>query len=72
MKSKSGYGMKKRDTKVAGGPSFLIGPVDDESNLSPEEKAADLKKLNNALKTTPRGQEIIKNARKLRATLRGV
>lgn len=73
MKSKSGYGMRKRDTKVAGGPSFLIGPVDDEVPFkSPEEKAASLQKLNDALKNTTRGQEIINRARKLRSSLRGV
>jgi hypothetical protein len=72
MKNKSGYGMKKRDTKVAGGPSFLIQPVDADPYLTPEERQQDLERAEYGLQNTPRGRKLLKRIEKLKLTLPGV
>jgi hypothetical protein len=69
MKGKSGYGMKKRDTKVAGGPSFLIQPVEEDPYLTPEERRQEFKKFDEGLRNTPTGRKLMKRIQKLKMQL---
>lgn len=72
MKSKSGYQVKKQDTKIAGGPSFLIRPADEDPQMSNEEWEAERKGWERYLRETPKGQKILERAKKVRQSLRGV
>lgn len=73
MKSKSGYGMKKpKDTKIAGSPSFLIRPADEDPQMSDAEWEAERKGWERYLRENPQGQKILERAKKVRQSLRGV
>jgi len=63
MKSKSGYGMKKdKGTKVAGGPSFEIRPIDIDP---PQEPDAVSKRAWERFTQTPAGARLKRNAQKV-------
>lgn len=74
MKSKSGYGMKKsKDTKIAGGPSFLIRASDDDDpSMSPAEWEAERLGTKQFLRNTPEGKRMLQRAKQLQQRLKGV
>jgi len=73
MKSKSGYGMKKsKATKIAGGPSFQIRPVDDDPSMSNEEWEAERLGTKQFLRKTPEGQRMLQRAKQIQQRLKGV
>ncbi len=73
MKNKSGYGMKKsKDTKIAGGPSFLIRSTDDDPSMSPAEWEAERLGTKQFLRNTPEGKRMLQRAKQLQQRLKGV
>jgi hypothetical protein len=63
MKSKSGYGMKKdKGTKVAGGPSFEIRPIEIDP---PQEPDAVSKRAWERFTQTPAGARLKRGAQKV-------
>jgi hypothetical protein len=72
MKSKSGYGMKKKGSvKVAGGPSFdLVDPSDVDAVSTPADQM-NAKRLMMQFYQTPQGREVRKNQQRLKQRLQG-
>ena len=63
MKSKSGYGMKKdKGTKIAGGPSFEIRPIEIDP---PQEPDAVSKRAWERFTQTPAGARLKRGAQKV-------
>ena len=63
MKSKNGYGMKKdKGTKVAGGPSFEIRPIEIDP---PQEPDAVSKRAWERFTQTPAGARLKRGAQKV-------
>ena len=63
MRSKKGYGMKKdKGTKIAGGPSFEIRPIEVDAPRMPD---AESKRIWNKYTKTPEGAELKRRAREV-------
>ena len=63
MKSKSGYGMKRdKGTKIAGGPSFEIRPIEPDAPRMPD---AESKRIWNKYTETPPGASLKQSLRKV-------
>jgi hypothetical protein len=63
MRNKKGYGMKKdKGTKIAGGPSFEIRPIEIDP---PQEPDAVSKRAWNRFTQTPEGARLKERARKV-------
>ena len=63
MKSKNGYGMKKdKGTKIAGGPSFEIRPIELAAPRMPD---AESKRIWDKFTQTPQGASLKRSLRKV-------
>lgn len=76
MKSKTGYGLKKKADQIAGGPSFLIRDADDDPYLTPEERERERQIFYDKLRNTEKGREIWRRGaglrKQIRETLKGI
>ena len=66
MRHKKGYGMKKdKGTKIAGGPSFEIRPIEPDAPRMPD---AESKRIwNKFTQTNPEGARLKRNAERMRS-----
>ena len=63
MRSKKGYGMKKdKGTKIAGGPSFEIRPIEPDAPRMPD---AESKRIWDKFTQTPQGASLKRSLRKI-------
>ena len=73
MKSKSGYGMKKKGSiKVAGGPSFEIRPTEHDPSASSADEAYAKRTWERFVRETPEGRSIRRKGQAFQQRLKGV